>query len=711
MTSQGDWQPLAISGAIRGLRAWVAYWIVESVFWIVLPRLLSPGYEYTPVHPLFAIVALGVYMAAGAVLGGLLALLLRGRFADAPPESWDLLGTLSLALAFLALWPLSGEGFQALLADSIITVSVLAFYGVVPPSRGRLIGCPWLVQLLLLGYPFAIRQYEFRPITGLCLAALVTVAALLVMYIANDGYSHESQKLSPLLAIDVRASVPWLAAIAVLLGLHIFVQQQPVRDDLSSPIANENRGVSHPDVILITMDTVRADHLSLYGYARDTSPVLQEFARQATVFRHAISAGDMTLSSHASIFTGLYPSQHGAHWQLGKAEGGVALGDEFGLTLPGGSLTLARILLKNGYRTAGIGANRTYLQHAFHLDQGFQYYDIPNPMLVFDRREYFYLRTHLARLLAYFSPREMSDLVYVRAEEINSRAFRLLTKAKEQGGPLFLFLNYMDAHQPYFPPAPYDTKYPGKDCSFTTARYRSLEFQVLSQVRSYTSADRKRDLSQYDGGIAYIDSKLGQIFGKLKELGLYDNSLIIVTSDHGQSFGEKKLFGHGSSVYQDQVHVPLIIKYPGTKKAQIRDDLASHVDLLPTILDVLGIQLPVALPGRSLLEEPRHPITVISESFPCDLFASLHPRFRRTERAAFSRGVKLIIATNGKQEFYDLSSDPYEEHNLYSLGLPVAARLEDGLRRWIATAPIMRPRPAPLDKQILEQLKSLGYLQ
>jgi arylsulfatase A-like enzyme len=164
-------------------------------------------------------------------------------------------------------------------------------------------------------------------------------------------------------------------------------------------------------------------------------------------------------------------------------------------------------------------------------------------------------------------------------------------------------------------------------------------------------------------------------------------------------------------VYQEQVRVPLIIKYPGSSPGAVRNDLVSHVDLLPTVLDLLGNKIPPSLPGRSLRAAAALPGTVISESFPCDMTASLNSRFRRVERAAFSGPFKLILATNGKREFYDLSADPHEEHNLYSLNLPAASRMESDLRHWISALPKEHARPAVLDKRGVDRLKSLGYVQ
>jgi arylsulfatase A-like enzyme len=565
----------------------------------------------------------------------------------------------------------------------------------------------WTVSFAFLTYPFFMVEYRYTH--TLRVRQILGVAATLFVFLI----SYSVYQLVPTIR---RRSLSgwhlagcWAAITAAILGFSFEVKQQPLLNDLPPSAAGRISG--HPNLILITMDTVRADHLSAYGYSRDTSPNLKQFAQEATLFTDAIAAGDMTLSSHASIFTGMYASQHGAHPVLDSGNNRVAVGEEFGLRLPDRSQTLASILWNRGYRTMAVAANTTFLQRAFHLDQGFQYYSQPNPMLFLARTDPFYLRTDLSRVLAHHLPLSMSQRAYRTAANVNREAFERLQEAKADRKPFFLFLNYMDAHQPYFPLPPYDVKYPGKDNTLTYSQYFAIEFGALSGKRLYTDADRKRDESQYDGGIAYLDACLGDLFNQLRILGLYDNTMLIVTSDHGQSFGEKMLVGHGTSVYQEQVHVPLIIKYPGLRGAKVVDDLVSHIDILPTVLDALGYPVPKTLPGRNLGEAPKTAVTVISESFPCDLFTHLSPRFRRTERAVFRGPFKLMKSTNGGHALYDLSKDPREEHNLDSQNLRIASLLEADLQRWLSTLPTLETRPAVLDKRTVEGFRSLGYLQ
>ena len=704
----GSWRDLAVAGATHALRTWVAYWLLECFLWTVWPWLSERGYEYTPTHPWLSPLALAAYILVGGTLGAAIAIALGRVLPHRAQSAMPLVGPLSLALIIgIVSIPNSGhvELLIALLLGTVIVTSLRRPTWVETVRRGANF-CS--VPLGLLAYPFA-RTLFANPPTAHFIGILAALAVFVVTYVATRFPTKTAPRNQMRASIPGRSLAVWVSLVAVAIAMSPALKQRPLLTASTHPVAAARSGV--PNVILISLDTVRADHLSLYGYARDTSPNLQKFAQEATVFINAISPSDMTLSSHASMFTGLYASQHGAHAALGRGTEGLVIADQYGLRLPENSQTMATILSDRGYRTIGIVANITYLQHAFRLDQGFQYYSQPNPILLLQQQERGYLRTNLSQLLGHFCPRAMSDLSYVRAADINREAFQLLQREQTAKRPLFLFLNYMDAHQPYFPPTPYDSRYPGKDPNLTKDQYWDIECDALALTRPYTARDRQRDESQYDGGIAYMDASLNSLLAQLKDLGLYDNSLIIITSDHGQSFGEKQLVGHGSSMYQEQVHVPLIVKYPGQSQRAVRSDLVSLVDLLPTVLDLLGEKVPSSLPGRSLRTLTPGPVTVISESFPSDLMVSFNPRFRRIERAAFSGPFKLILATNRKGEFYDLSSDPHEEHDLYSQDLLAASRLETELRHWISTLPAEHARPAVLNKKAVDKLKSLGYVQ
>jgi arylsulfatase A-like enzyme len=461
---------------------------------------------------------------------------------------------------------------------------------------------------------------------------------------------------------------------------------------------------NRPNVLLIVMDTVRADHLSLYGYERDTTPSLRKFAEKATQYTRAIAPADMTLPSHASIFTGIYGSRHKAHYDAPKSPEGRPLDEGFH--------TLSEILSEKGYLTMAVVANTAYLRHDFGLNQGFQYYDQRTAVPFLHETQPYYIRQGIRNGLTHFFSPPIFDQRYLRAEEINKEAFACLDKANLKRLPFFLLINYMDAHEPYIPPHPFDTYFSGKNPSFTLKNYFQMQEDVMRRERKVTDMEYRHLLSQYDGGIAYIDYHINELIERLKVVNLYDNTLIIITSDHGEVFGQRKIIGHASSVYQDQVYAPLIVKYPDLNKGLVEDELVSLVDLMPTALDVLGFGIPGEIQGESLLKVGEgNSRIVFSESFPNPMYIKWHSRFNRFERAIFSGNYKLISSTDGKRELYDLSKDPDEKGNFYETNDGISKELEAKLNQWLKEVKEESASPAKLRKETLDRLKSLGYIK
>jgi arylsulfatase A-like enzyme len=254
--------------------------------------------------------------------------------------------------------------------------------------------------------------------------------------------------------------------------------------------------------------------------------------------------------------------------------------------------------------------------------------------------------------------------------------------------------------------------FPGKAGEMTDAEYGAMSMVVIKGQRPITAAERAHLVSQYDGGIAYMDAQLGVLFERLKQLHLYDNSLIIVTADHGEAMGDRNLIGHGISMYQDQVHVPLIVKYPLTTRHTAQDEPVSSVDILPTVLEVIGEKPPAELHGASLLHpEALKNRQILLEGYQDKVFAKWDPRFARDQRAFISKTKKLIASTPGKREVYDVAADPDEHRNLYHAGDPESGALTAALDTLLKTVPLRQDGPAVLDASTIQRLKSLGYVQ
>ena len=348
-------------------------------------------------------------------------------------------------------------------------------------------------------------------------------------------------------------------------------------------------GGGRPNVLLIVMDTVQADHLAVYGYERDTTPNLRELASDSMVYTEAMSASDITLTSHASLFTGMYPSWHGAYCDPQNAAYGRALSSAYP--------TLAELLHRGGYQTTGVAAN-LYLRADFGLERGFDRFNIPRPVPVLAAENGYMLRHRHRRGLSLVFDTAQFDRLYAMGEDINAALFAELSEPSRPGAPVFTFVNYMDAHFPYLPPAPYDVRYPGRRWGMTQD---DLEVEQKTLVTGDNGAAdyRPHCVSQYDGGIAYEDQQIGDVVRWLKRRGAYDNTMIVVTSDHGEAFGERHRVGHANSPYQNLLHVALMVKYPRQAHRGKEDGPVSLDDVAPHP-GGRGHCLPQAMQGRSL---------------------------------------------------------------------------------------------------------------
>ncbi|MCW5980594.1 MAG: sulfatase [Bryobacteraceae bacterium] len=678
--------------ALRGAQFWAAYGVVELFFLAVWPWIVAPERPHERFHVGFSILIVGLYAAVGAAVTALAAFGIRGalsvsaalRRAD-PSELYRAVAASTLAWAFGINMALAFQApamrAAALAMPVLLTTTLIVGYLVRPLAWVIAFARPWTLGIVLVGTTWLASHHAGR---------LITVAALALALTGAVAFRRRIEAWSPRLKEAAAA-----AAFVLLLGAGAAIDPSPpIGAFRSAP--SEADG---PNVLLLTLDTVRADHLSVYGYARDTSPNLNEFAADATLYRDAVSAGDMTLTGHASIFTGMYAARHGAFCSR-EVPAGWPLDDRF--------TTLAETLKENGYRTAAVVANNGYLGRRHNLHQGFDFYDSTGPALYLEGPPRYWLRGAVGALGFHLLPYSKLMRWTRDAAEINRRVFRLLDVASET--PFFLFVNYMDAHRPYLSPPPFNAKFRGRNPRFGAAAYESLLTEIMSDKRSIAEEEREHLTSQYDGAIAYLDHELGGLFARLKQLGLYDRTLIVVTSDHGEAFGDKNLLEHGSSVYQDQVGVPLIIRYPGQDGARVVEGPASGVDILPTVLDALGIAPPDGIQGRSLQRESGA-VPVLAESYAPGLVMGFHRRFRLPERAVFLGPWKLIESRKGRRELYNLAGDPREARDLYGTEAPLQEEMEQMLVELSAAGSRAGSDAPKLDPATLRRLRGLGYLK
>jgi len=377
--------------------------------------------------------------------------------------------------------------------------------------------------------------------------------------------------LSFWLTLLVRRNRAWilLASFAIVpLGFRVFVGPEELSRVVQSQFEARHSAPGtqdRPNVILIVLDTCRADHLELYGYRRRTMPNLTRLAANGVTFLNATSTSSWTLPGHASLFTGLYPAEHGAL-------GSKPVEDESGATnyrpLPDDVPVIAEILGRNGYRTAGVAGNYGWLSPQWGLARGFEYWDsratfhgaastggyLPLIFRSFSLVDYLPVRWVYAPLTRF----DVAQTKARRAEEINRDVVECFEScALGEGSPFFLFINYMDPHDPYNAPGRFNDRFPG--------RIPNKPRRIEGSRRAGLSESELREHlgSQYDSELAYLDHHLGKLFQFLDDRGYFENSIIIVTSDHGEALGEHDHVSHGNSVYDEEILIPLIIYEPG----------------------------------------------------------------------------------------------------------------------------------------------------
>ena len=425
-----------------------------------------------------------------------------------------------------------------------------------------------------------------------------------------------------------------------------------------------------PNAILIVLDTVRADHLSAYGYTRPTTPTLERFARTATRYTGAMANAAWTLPSHASMFTGKLPFEHKAHFRHVKKRGNETPYD-------GAFVTLAETFKEMGYATGGIIANNAYLSRRWGLWRGF-------------------------------------DTYYVKRQWVKPHTDDAIDWLKEhQHEPFFLFINYMDAHGPYEPIPRPDVI--GYEASTSDRALRKLRNHVLPGKPAPPEI-QKQAIDAYDTALANLDGGLAPFFQWLDTAGLAEDTLIVVTSDHGDFFGEHQLAGHPRDVYQGTIHVPLIVKNPGEERGRVDSGVIMLHQLPHLMLSALGT--PEALSLASRFPGQSQTVAALAEQYwerGDDMLANRRwgHRFDRIRRAWFDWPHKLIHSSDGQHELYDLARDPGEENNLFEGEPEVATRLIDHVKRVVGNRLVPATddtKPIDFSEQEIEQLKALGYI-
>jgi len=565
-----------------------------------------------------------------------------------------------LATLRLALWfgLLAGLGEIALLAVRKYVLHRLIFV-----SKNAMWMAPLadvvvfvLAGILLIGLR-AVLPSRLRPPPVLVFAALAAFTLLLM-------YQPLYRPAAALLALGLgtvafRMARRWTAAfdaavtrsfpimIIAILVATAAVRIQAAAGEGRLPSATTAARAGAPDILFIVLDTVRSRNLSVYGYTRPTTPEIERWMRDGVRFDHALATASWTLPSHATMFTGRFPHELSADWLT---------------PLDAAQPTLAEVLSGQGYATAGFVANTHYCSHETGLARGFSHYEdyvISVPQIMFT--------SSFARFLSgtRFVQRK---LLRKSAEEINNEFLQWLSR-RQEARPYFVFLNYMDAHDPYQPPAPFDRLY--------SAPGAAKVVEGLSDALAapkWPPEVRQAALDKYDESIAYLDHQLGRLFAELKRQGRWDDTLVVITADHGEEFGERGLYFHGNSLYRGSLEVPLLLRFPPAIPAG--RSIAATVslkDLAATVLAVTGAR--AELPGRSLARywEGRATDSAASDDA---LLMELNyspwlpkdaPIAKGPMKAVLQDNLRLIRNGDSREELFDFANDPAESRDLAAL--------------------------------------------
>lgn len=460
-------------------------------------------------------------------------------------------------------------------------------------------------------------------------------------------------------------------------------------------------------IFLITIDTIRADHLSCYNYPRKVTPFIDSLAKDGIIFTSAYSNSSTTAPAHSSIFTGLYPITHGVlkNW--------IKLDDNF--------QTLAEILKEEGFKT--VAFTGVELFKACNLYQGFEYYNEPENAREKWGKKYRSARLTFGEIKKFFSQKKVN-------------------------GKYFIWIHFFDPHRPYYPPQ----KFIGKIKQFNDKekmirfwenvhkinpevykgevfrhRERSNFFKKEGDLKheNMTAEDiMYEQINLYDAEIIYVDKVLEEIFNFFEEIGFNKNSLWIITGDHGEGLGNHNWFMHGKHIYRELIHIPLIFYFREKRIRKKESAVVEHTNILPTILEILKIKKykkENRLNGVSMLPLILGQVKKYNKRFS---FAQREKyKFRKMKKIPdyliYEKGDKFSVIddrfhfiyniTTGREEFFDIRKDPYEILNLSSTIQSEKGKYKAQLLKTIKNLKKKRKTKKATAKEI-EKIKSLGYV-
>lgn len=432
---------------------------------------------------------------------------------------------------------------------------------------------------------------------------------------------------------------------------------------------NHQKGISQEDfnIVLITIDALRQDHLSCYGYDRNTSPNIDRIAEKGIIFQNAVAPSSWTAPSMVSLFTSVYPVNHevlhgiGGKWNPKKQE-------VFSAELT----TLTEILRNHGYTTFGVASN-LHLSRKLGFGRGFDYFEC---------------------------------LSFLAASPVNKVVYGW-EKAIKKSNKFFLWVHYIDPHSPYIARTPWIDHYTSR----TVTQKLNFPKKTFSQIKQLIPQFRTDPhmlsnlVALYDSEIHYVDFHLGELIGKFD---LDENTLIIITSDHGEEFLDHGQLGHGNNLYRETINVPLIVKLPYSSEKKTVEKYVNLIDIMPTILESIDAKLPGQSLGKSFWENKG---AVLKNSTSHYNFSELDTE--NIVKAIITPEWKYIYDyKNKKEQLYDVTLDPIEQNNLSDERREQCNTLNKKLSSWVSQSKKYPPgeKPIELSPREEEKLKTLGYI-
>lgn len=440
------------------------------------------------------------------------------------------------------------------------------------------------------------------------------------------------------------------------------------------------------NVILCTVDALGAGHTSTLGYERETTPQLSALAEEGLLYSTCIAQSSHTRESMPSLFYSAYP---------------FTLGDVG--PVPSNRPMISTELSDAGFTTAGFHSN-PYLSQAYNFDRGFDVFYDSLPLA--ENR----LMTFVHRVLNHFRLQP-----YTRADELNEKGLQWLSETTAERR--FLWLHYMDPHGPYQPPERFQSQF--RESTVGQRRAKRLWRRTVDSPESITPEERETLVDLYDAEIRFTDAMIGQFVDELRNRNLFEDTLLVVAADHGDAFGTHDIYGHPRHLYEELIHVPLLVIGPDVPQGETIERPVENIDIGPTILDAVGQSVPSEFAGTSLpMETPSSSGNRESDDFSPVVFAQVHGEDDSASVRRFAARTpryKYHFEQSDSErsaELYDLERDPGERNDVSDDRSDVRQRLDPRLREHIDATEertIDVTDDGDVDSVVEDRLENLGY--